>query len=176
MHYSLSEEGGWEEDASPSFTSGWGTKPDGCVCQGKVPAVKPSSGSAWLPFLTLPAGSCLQEAASFLLANTWRGCPDQAYGSAALAAAGSPTCTMYTLRSYQPPPRAPPVPSKPAVTHLQPHTEAPVRQQVDAPSHHIFGQLSVAWQRSFSFCVRVAWLKFSNRGNLIWKTKLLLKP
>lgn len=61
-------------------------------------------------------------------------------------------------------------------THLQPHTEVPVRQQMDAPLHHIFGQLSVAWQWSFSFCVTVAWLRLSKGGNLIWRTKLLLKP
>ncbi|KAL2296928.1 LOW QUALITY PROTEIN: hypothetical protein Nmel_014979 [Mimus melanotis] len=69
---------------------------------------------------------------------------------------------------------APSVPSELAITNLQPHSEAPVRQQVDAPLHHIPSQLSMAWHSSFSFWVRAGlWL---SKGNLIWKTKPLLKP
>ena len=71
---------------------------------------------------------------------------------------------------------APPVPSKLAFTNLQPHSEAPVRQQVDAPLHHVFGRLGMAWQWSFSFCVRVVWLRLSKGRNVIWKTKPFLRP
>lgn len=67
-------------------------------------------------------------------------------------------------------------PSQAAFTHLQPHVEVPVGQQVQAPLHHVLGQLSVAWQRSFPFGVRAVQLWLRKVGTLIWKTEPLLKP
>lgn len=175
MHCSLRKGDGrhrWEKDASVSSSKGQSTRLNCHEHQGKASNTKPPLRfcSAWLPFLIQ---STPKKLPPFLLPgledlscwSIWQHKPGD----------GREPNVHGTHADELPAPSwAPSVPSEPAITDLQPHSEAPVRQQVDAPLHHILGQLSVAWHWSLSFCVRAGlWL---SEGNLIWKTKPLLKP
>jgi len=139
--------------------------------QGKVPDMKPPPKvcSAWLPFLNQTTPRKLFPLLLPTLVSwtgIWQHQPRHS---------GKPHVHPAHVDKLQTPVWAPSVPSKPAFTNLQPHSEVPVRQQVDAPLHHVFGQLSMGWQWCFS-CVGVVWLHLSKGGNLIWKIKPSLKP
>lgn len=174
MHCSLRKGDGrhrWEKDASVSSTKGQSTRLNCHKHEGEVPNTKPPLRfcSTWLPFLI---HSAPEKLSPFLLpglealscSSIWQHKPGD----------GREPNVHGTHTDELPAPSwAPSVPSEPAITDLQPHSEAPVRQQVDAPLHHVPGQLSVAWHWSFSFCVRV--VLCLSKGNLIWKTKPFLK-